>query len=182
MIRNDEMRLYTFSHYMLSPMAKGIQTLHSTVELFNKYTPNPYNNNEVDVNNDLTKDAYTQLYDWSTKHKTVISLDGGRTGDMNELIDFLDVKDNFYGWTEFREDEYSLGGLVTGISIVLPEKIYNTAKIMKSPYWDWDVDGKPTHQVEHVYAEDIEIIESYGVFSTFERHLIDRLGHYRLAK
>jgi hypothetical protein len=69
---------------MLSPMAKGIQTLHSTVEMFNKYQ-----------NESAQK---RMLFEWSQYHKTVISLNAGASGDLDGLFDFLNLKEmNFLG-------------------------------------------------------------------------------------
>jgi len=133
-MKNQEKRCYTFSHFMLSPMAKGIQTLHSTVELFNKYLPNPSNDNTVNVQEDSNKDAYSILWDWSLNHKTVISLNPGVSGDLDDLYYFLQDPENFYPWADFHEDEYSLKGVRTAISIVLPEKIYETVNILKKGY------------------------------------------------
>ena len=104
----QEKRCYTFSHFMLSPMAKGIQTLHSTVELFNKYVPNPANDDCVTVIEKESEVAYSILWDWSLNHKTVISLNPGVSGDLDDLNYFLQDPENFYPWADFREDEYSL--------------------------------------------------------------------------
>ena len=178
-----EKRLYAFSHFMLSPMAKGIQTLHSTVELFNKYVPNPSNDDYVSVIEEESEDAYSILWDWSLNHKTVISLNGGISEDLDNLHYLLEDIENFYPWAPFYEDKQSLKGLMTSISLVLPEKIYNTASYFKSGNFYFDIslgklfcsDFKKTTQL------DLEIIESYGRFSNFEIKLIETISMYKLA-
>jgi len=176
-MKNLEKRLYCFSHFMLSPMAKGIQTLHSTVELFNKYVPNPGNNDCVD---DL---QYDILYDWSLNHKTVISLNPGVSGDMDELVYFLQDSENFYPWADFHEDEYSLKGVRTAVSIVLSEKIYETSSLFRTNNfkWDYNLGRLVCLDTSKVDIELLEKIESYGRFNSFEMELVQILGKYRLA-
>jgi len=178
-----EKRLYTFSHFMLSPMAKGIQTLHSTVELFNKYLPNPGNDDCVTVKENENEDAYNILWDWSLNHKTVISLNPGVSGDLDELHYFLQDPENFYPWSEFHEDEYSLKGVMTSISIVLPEKIYETASLFRTKNFEWDYNlGRLVClDASKVDIELLEKIESYGRYNSFEQELVQIIGQFRLA-
>jgi len=183
-IKNQEKRCYTFSHFMLSPMAKGIQTLHSTVEMFNKYLPNPGNDDCVTVKENENEDAYNILWDWSLNHKTVISLNPGVSGDLDELHYFLQDPENFYPWAEFHEDEYSLKGVMTAISIVLPEKIYETASLFRRGYYYFDPDNFGLIVCENTSLakiEDLEKLQSYGRFNSFEMELVQALGQYRLA-
>ncbi len=173
----QEKRCYTFSHFMLSPMAKGIQTLHSTVELFNKYVPNKSNDDCVDDG------PFDLLFDWSLNHKTVISLNPGVSGDLEELIYFLQDPENFYPWSTFEEDEYSLKGLTTAVSIILPEKIYNTASAFRTRNFQWEVNlGRLIClDAEKTDLETLELLESYGRYNSFEMELVQALGQYRLA-
>jgi len=175
-----EKRLYTFPHFMLSPMAKGIQTLHSTVELFNLYVPNPSNNFEVKVPENEV--PFEILFDWSLNHKTVISLNPGVSGDMEELIYIFQDQDNFYPWAIFQEDDYSLKGIVTAISIVLTEKIYYSASIIRGKDVLFDeISGRFSVNNSSLTLDEMEIISNYGRFSDFEVELIYTLNKYRLA-
>jgi hypothetical protein len=176
-MENLEKRCYVFSHFMLSPMAKGIQTLHSTVELFNKYTPNMSNDNCVD---DL---QYDILFDWSINHKTVISLNAGVSGDLDDLMYVLQDPDNQYPWADFCEDEYSLKGVRTAASIVLTEKIYETAALFRTRNFEWDYNlGRVIClDVSKVDVDMLEKVENYGRFSAFEMNFISIINQYRLA-
>ena len=168
----NELRLYTFTHFMLSPMAKGIQATHSTVELFNKYIP-------------LTESHSEVLYDWSKNWKTIISLNGGITPDLMELIEFLEYGNCPYPWAYFNEDE-SLGELVTSISIVLPEKIYNTSFLIRTKqviferesYLNYDYDEAISGN-DYINLKDTCL--RYGAFTEFEVSLVEKLNTYRLA-
>jgi len=175
-----EKRCYTFSHFMLSPMAKGIQTLHSTVEIFNKYVPNPSQKDKLDLIDLEKEEAYKILFDWSRNHKTVISLNAGVSEDLDNLNDILQDPENFYPWSDFCEDVYSLKGIKTAISIVLTEKIYTTAALFRTGNFKWEPElGRAI--CLYTSKTDFEILESYGRFSTFEMDLINTLNNYRLA-
>jgi hypothetical protein len=160
---------------MLSPMAKGIQALHSTVELFNNYVPNPSNDDTVNT------EPYDMLYDWSLNHKTCISLNAGTSPDLEELSFFLATKYNPYPWSTFSEDE-SLGKLMTSISIVLPEKIYACSEIFRK-YRDafFSEDGYIVHN-EIISGLQYRItITKYGEYTPYEQALSQKMNEYRLA-
>ena len=171
---------------MLSPMAKGIQATHSTVELFNKYLPNPSNNGEVLVTEPI--DPSDLLWDWSLNHKTMISLNGGLTPDIMGMIEFLEYEGCHYPWAYFNEDE-SLGNLVTSISLILPEKIYETASLIKNKLVEFDCNKLRVLDWEK-YNEQFSLnvfeaiqkqISNYGIFTDFEKELISKISSYRLA-
>jgi len=171
-LQDMEKRCYTFSHFMLSPMAKGIQTLHSTVEMFNKYG--------LDERHSIEKKI---LYDWSVNHKTVISLNAGVSGDLDDILYFLQSNENVYPWAEFKEDEYSLKGVMTAISIVLTEKIYNASSYFRTKNFTFDENtGKIIClDTSKVSIEDLELLDSYGSYNTFEQVLVTMVGSFRLA-
>ena len=180
---NSEKRLYTFTHNWLKPLNQGIQTTHSTVELFNKYVPN-LSDNCVSAMEKVSKVAYSILWDWSLNYKTEIMLNPGVSGDLEELLFLLQDKENFYPWAEFYEDDYSLKGVMTAISLVIPEKIYNTSSYIRTKNFIFDKDNFGLVKCLDTSKTDIEtlqLIESYGRFSNFEMELVTRLGYYKLA-
>ena len=161
------MRLYSFTHFMLSPMAKGIQATHSTVELFNKYSPENGLHGEM-------------LYDWSKNHKTMISLNGGVTPDMHDLVEFLEYGNCPYPWAPFLEDE-SLGELLTSISLVLPERIYETAELVRKKMIGVTIDGFTVGTVTLPQEREVrEFLKAYE-YTEFDRALIIKLNSYRMA-
>jgi len=137
------MRLYTWTHFMLSPMAKGIQATHATVELFNKYKEIDLYDIARSTGENPPKYLVTQaklgdiLFDWSNYHKTMISLDGGVSPDLDELVKYFENIDLGLPWAYFKEDE-SLGELVTAVAIVVPESIYETAEALRKGEIVWD--------------------------------------------
>lgn len=180
-----EKRLYTFPHFMLSAMAKGIQTTHSTVELFNKYVPHKGNDYTVDSNDNEVKDQFEILFDWSLNHKTEIMLNPGVSDNLDELLYKFQAPENFYPWAEFHEDESSLKGIMTAISIVLTEKIYNTSAIVRNSKGNFTQDINTGRYVcidtSKIDFGTLEILTSYGRFSSFEMELVEIIGQYRLA-
>jgi hypothetical protein len=188
-----EKRLYTFSHMMLSDTAKGIQALHSTVELFNQYVPNPGNDECVDVQNDVNKDPYSILWDWSIFHKTSILLNAGNSIDLDKIVTFLDEYevqgDNFYPWALFQEDE-SLEHLITSVSIVLTEKIYTAASDLRQKLISLDTRGIVTVLDWDKYNSTFSLYEyeelqnkygDYDFYSEFEIKLVQLIQNMRLA-
>jgi hypothetical protein len=176
---------------MLSPMAKGIQSLHSTVELSVKYPRHTMieyiHNNGIFSDSKISKEINKSImfYDWAINHKTCISLNGGVSPDLDELKKFLNDENNIYAWAEFYEDE-SLGKLMTSISLILPEKIYlmkNFIQQYKSLQFteEGTVLYKEIPEFNEIKIEDLEKIQSFGTFSSFEIELIKRLSKYKLA-
>jgi len=125
----SEKRRYTFTNFMLRSIQQGVQADHAGDELTNKYVYADHAHEHSIKTRDFLKD-------WSLNHKTVIYLNGGFHGDMVSLDQLLSYNDLEFGgvilpWAKFHEDEYTLGGLLTSISIVLPEEIYNAQSYKK---------------------------------------------------
>lgn len=110
--QEQELRAYFFQNMYLQGIHAGIQSQHTTAEMFVKYLP--FEHKGLDT-----------LYAWANNHKTTIVLNGGMQGDLEEAIKVFDTEDNPYPWAFFKESEYALGGALTNVGIILPEKIYN---------------------------------------------------------
>ena len=96
-------RMYCFVLKQLSPMQKGIQAAHSIVEYGNKH----HNDESYIV--------------WSRADKTIILLDGGVSHELEDIIDELEANEVEYA--VFREED--LGELVTSISILVDERVFD---------------------------------------------------------
>lgn len=116
------MRLYTFVNFYISSIQQGIQTAHVVHELFNKYGMR-----EIQYH-----DAFLQLHNWARNHKTIIVLNGGIDASLNDLFEFMKDPNNGYPFACFREDEQSLGGILTAVGIVLPAEIYEAAEMIRN--------------------------------------------------
>ena len=124
-MEQQELRAYFFANMYLPSQHAGIQSLHTTAEMFVKYAqPNTIFFSEEDGK---TRDI---LFDWAENHKTTIVLNGGMSGDLQELLTLFESKDNQYPWSFFKETEYTLNGALTNVGIILPEKIYTYDKVV----------------------------------------------------
>ena len=136
-----EFRCYTFTLWQLSPIQQGIQSGHAAVELVTYHQSNP------------------AVQSWARTYKTMILLGGGEVSELNELIVFLSNPNNPFAWKSFRESQESLGGLITSVAIVLPDRIYVAAEALR-----------------RAFPVDLR------VFSVWEQELIDRLRNSSLAR
>lgn len=155
------MRHYSFTSFYLSPIQQGIQGAHGLGALFHMYSPaliEKYGQSR-DIN------AAEILNTWNADHKTMICLNGGMTEDLITLYNFLDTMDNPYPYAAFNEGEDALGGILTNVSIILPEKIYAAMDQFRG----WRVD------------DFWMFYEEADGFSEFEKQLVEKISGYRLA-
>lgn len=156
MVENTEYRLYTFGNFYMSSIQQGIQALHSTTELFLKYSP-------------LDDIQGADLYEWADSHKTVICLNGGMDVNLQETKMLFAQPENPYAWSYFNEAQDAMGGMLTNLAIVLPNTIYETASNLRSKKWilinntiynNYNMNGKgyPNQEVLKVTNFDIKLI------------------------
>ena len=110
-----ELRAYFFQNMYLSSIQAGIQSQHTTAEMFVKYE-------NIDCNCWEACDCFqpmNMLYDWARHHKTTIVLNGGMQSDLQEVLSLLQQKDNPFPFSFFKEAEYSLNGALTNVGIIL---------------------------------------------------------------
>ena len=170
----------------MSSIQQGIQSAHAQMELFVKYKEQDlydYASSTGENPPEHVVKASTKanmLYDWAKHHKTMIVLNGGYLSTMKEALIFLDVTENPYPFAEFYESEEAMGGMLTNIAIVLPEKIYQTSEFMRKRMIDnrLNVDTKlPIETSDEVE----ETMASFGVFSDYEIELCSFMNNFVLA-
>ncbi len=117
--QGTSMRCYSFVNYYLSDIQRGIQSGHANVEL-----------------SLLSKEkGYDMYVDWAKNHKTVVVLNGGNQASLQNI--YTTLEDCAKGgmmmpFAKFHEDEQSLNGALTAVSIVVPEFYYETARKVRS--------------------------------------------------
>ncbi len=115
-----ELRIYHFSNFYLSSIQVGIQAAHAQTELATKcWRGGP-------------DETLLMYHDWAQNHKTTICLCGGNHEMLENIEAIMNNVENEYPYTTFREDEQSLGGILTNVAIVLPDYIYETAAKLKT--------------------------------------------------
>ena len=117
---NQELRLYVFVNFYLSSIQQGIQSAHVVHSLFTKY-PDPI----------LSKRS-ALLWEWARNHQTMIVLNGGANSDIREIFYTLEqlqhTRIGNMPFESFREDEKSLGSVMTAVGVVVPERFFNAEK------------------------------------------------------
>ena len=160
------MRCYHLNNMYMSSIQQGIQSAHAQMELFVKYQT-PTNQKSM-------------LYDWATNHKTMIVLNGGFLSDMVSAYQFFDSGKNPYPYVKFHESDEALGGILTNIAIVLPEKSYKLSELIRNRMVDAQLNIDPKLP-EEVAADLRAILQGYGEYSQYEIELATLMNKFRLA-
>lgn len=117
------MRCYHINNFYMSGIHAGIQSAHAQHELMLKYM---IPQGELLSVPQQARDSYVE---WARDHKTIIVLNGGMQGDLQQWQEFLSLSGGHkYAWASFNEDQYALNGALTNIALVLPETIYKYAR------------------------------------------------------
>lgn len=138
-MEKQELRAYFFQNFYLQGIHAGIQSQHTTAEMFIKYPTSLFN-----------QKISSYLWDWAKNHKTTIVLSGGMQCHLEEILTLLESKYNPYPWASFCEAEFSLNGALTNVGIILPERIFN------APFISKDFDGDEVfeeYRFEHKLTE-----------------------------
>jgi len=158
------MRFYAFGNYYLSSIQQGIQAAHCAVDMFIKYKPRKHCS------------ELGQVEDWAENHKTMVLLNGGNQRDLIELVDFFScVPENSFAWGFFREDCQSLNEAFTCVGIILPERIYESASLLRNKVFIHKDDNGNTWVNDAVNNCDHNL-------SPWELELCERLNSCGLAK
>jgi hypothetical protein len=151
----------------LSSLQVGLQSAHVTAEMFIKYTDNP-------------TPLQTLSY-WATLHKTIIILNGGYSSTLLDLFSLFakySQENNTFPWAEFHESNEALGGALTCIGCILPEKIYVGSALIRH---DKDAEEMlkrintllvPTP--EHQYVDEY-------TYTDIEIELMNKINQFKLA-
>jgi hypothetical protein len=152
------MRFYGFGNYYLSGLQQGLQAGHVIGELSYKAV----HNGKVTVKGE----AY---FDWAENHKTMVLFNGGNSANLASIFEkFVSFEKHGMNlpYAKFHEDEQSLGGALTYVGIIVPEKYYNASAELRNTQ-------NPLDYVENK-------LEKEG-WKQWEIELINEMNKYRLA-
>ena len=136
-------RCYHFANMYLPNVHAGVQSQHCLAEMFVKYQ-------WIDsgciqeLPGEVDESCTEILYDWATNHKTTIVLNGGMSGQLQEIVELFEYKDNPYPWAFFCESDFALNGALTNVGIILPERIYNSPQPYDDEYLQYIKDNNIT--------------------------------------
>lgn len=168
------MRFYGFGNYYLSSLQQGLQAAHSVADMFMKYQ---YSEDDVPSRQRV-------LLEWTAVHKTMVLLNGGNSAELYDLYGFFNDYNNPYPYINFYEDVQSLNGALTYVGIILPEKIYKTAALVRNvPDAVTSVNSLTSFLSNQKLSDALtNAIEDTFEISEWEHELIKRLNTYSLAK
>lgn len=120
-MNNTDYRLYSFVNMYLTGIHAGIQTAHLVGNLACRMSVAPADSDEMKT-----------YQTWLGIDKTIIVLNGGSTGNMQNIVDDVAQagKEFVVPWASFSESHDALGGIMTAVGIILPPVVYNDT----SPY------------------------------------------------
>jgi len=147
------MRFYGFGNYYLSSLQQGLQAGHAISRLYTRTQPGT--------------EGFKILHEWGNHHDTMVLLNGGNALNLQELYDFfIDLKEKgmYLPFQKFHEDQQSLGGALTYVGMIVPERHYEAAAAIRTLRLD-------------------EVSQYYEVneFAEWEIQLVERMNMYRLA-
>ena len=163
------MRIYHFGNFYMSSIQQGIQAAHCQTEMAMNYSGTVVN------------EAVIMYKDWAVNHKTMICLNGGMNIDLEDIKYLMEVPENPYPWSFFQEAEEAMGGMLTNVAIVLPEKIYNLASEIRNRTM-YISDGLEVVSIPNQTGGAYMMPTVQGTVTEFERELIMLLNSCGLAK
>lgn len=161
------MRYYGLTNYYLSSIQQGIQNAHCVTDMAIQYGFG------------LTIRPQGPLFrDWAENHKTMVLLNGGNQESLQDFYSFLAGPSNPFPFGFFCEDEQSLNGAMTCVGIVLPERIYDSAALMRQR--STEIIKINDEEPNRVWITDNNLKEY--ILSGWEFELCERLNQCGLAK
>jgi len=166
-VEMTELRAYFFGNMYLSSIQQGIQAAHVVGNMATRYWGMEHN-------------AGGMFHEWAENHETIILLNGGYAENIYDLNRFFDEGEHAYPYEMFNESKQALDGAVTCTGIILPEKIYEGAKVMrKLSKQSWQYTLFSDKRILRVYLGDND--EEKIKYTEWEVELMQRLNRFRLA-
>ena len=173
----EELRCYTFTDFMVSPIQQGIQSGHAAMELVNKY-----------LLEEGWQNGYAEVVaDWVRNHKTIICLNGGRYEDVVDWLRFFEdglvlQHQNDLPFAGFTE-EPAQGGNLTSVAVILPERIFNGATALREAKWNDEYVVVWDHILEELRITfDTKEAPLTLTYNKWERDLMLRTNRLQLAR
>lgn len=174
---NEELRCYTFTDFMLSSIQQGIQSGHASMELVNKYL----------IEEGWQNGYAEQVADWVQNYKTIMCMNGGDYQSVVEWLQFFEdglvlQHQNDFPFTGFTE-EARQGGNLTGVAVVLPERIFNGVTAIRDAKWNDEYVVVWDHLLEELRITfDAKTEPLTLTYNKWERDLMNRLRGTRFAQ
>lgn len=131
------MKAFSLNCMYFSGIHAGIQTAHCHDELALKFFLNYHLYDDLYI-----MEQKVNYIDWLDNHKVTVVKNGGYAINISDAKHFLEKNSdiNHYPWTFFKESVAAANGIMTNVTIILPEKVYN-----KLPPFECDFDTRLYH-------------------------------------
>lgn len=175
---NEELRCYTFTNWMLSPIQQGIQPGHAAMELVNKYM----------IAEGWQNGFAEQVSEWIANHKTIVCINGGDAWGVKDWRALFEagykIGKNDLPYAEFYENEQSLDGSLTSVAVILPARIFDAAAMMRRERYDDTVSVTWDHILNELRVgwTDKDGTVHAHTFNSWERELMNKLNGAQLAR
>lgn len=109
---DNDYRLFCWVNMYLSQIQRGIQTAHVVSQIAV---------NERDDKNSI-------YWHWASLDCTIQVYNGGMYSDISEISNQLQVNHGEYPYAKFYESSAAMNGMLTSVGVILPRKIWQSAK------------------------------------------------------
>jgi hypothetical protein len=124
-LKGTAMRAYFFANSWLSGIQKGLQSAHVVAEMA-----------QAEFAMEGEHDGHDNPFqEWAEKHKTIIILEGGTHANLLSICEVLERGP--LCWSDFSEDEESLNKAMTCVGVIVPERIYEAARVVRQYKLKW---------------------------------------------
>lgn len=174
-MNEQELRCYTFTNFMLSPIQQGIQSGHAAMELVNRYM----------VFEGWQNGFAEPVAEWISYHKTIVCLNGGNADGIREIKLFLDEGYNPFPYAGFCEDHESLDGSLTSVAVILPARIFETAALLRNRLLPEGVNytfDKLLDEHRFSFPSEDGGVDRVETYTPWEYELMRRLNGHGLAR
>jgi len=156
-------RCFTFGNFMLSSIQQGIQASHAITEMFVKYKKDSIQKN--------------MLYDWAAYDKTLVCKNAGDADAVRGIYQFFSEENNVLPFGAFAESHSALDGNMTCISIIIPDRIYETGALL---FRNKNVLFSLNKNTQTFTTTDMQGL--FHEYTMFEYSLIELLNDTHLAR
>lgn len=123
------MRFYSYVVMYLEGIHAGIQTAHVQGAIASKYRALAQEEDSLDLVNSKNHRKLSTYHEWESKHLVTQVYNGGYMSSLEQRYDDLSLyADKFtLPIAKFHESREALGGVLTSVGIIVPERFYSTA-------------------------------------------------------
>jgi len=182
------MRAYFFVNMYMQGIHAGIKAGHCMNRINVKYGMSADERGNYSFGTGPVTPERLQLAEFITKHETFVLLNGGDQKSLGMIIqDFhyaSKERKNEFPWAAFNESIDALNGAVTCVGIILPQRIYTFAEMIRKDkdVLTFNMEGQFSRYgfayFDHTHGDD----PNYRINNRWEFEFAKNLNSYSLAR